>query len=305
MNLNLPLPVRILVIDDDKDYFENTLENQVKLLKMKKKIQICLDHAGSSEEGKELFKKNEESSHYNGVIIDYWGVKEKGGTKEESGAFLDLITYFANKNIAKAVITGHKSKQKEVGELCRGNYDLYFKGSSDSGEEKMLTDLWYKIQDSEEAKIVNDYSEVFKVFNDFHDDKTSEDNRNKLIKCIKNMDSSIRDDIEDNLTRLRKIQENIYRELNKADPNLVSDDNLGPPIDFEKIMYALYDKGLHKHEIIGNFSWNIRKFSNAYGAHTKDPTKYKETPTKYTVQALTYMMFDLILWFKEVVDELE
>ena len=169
----------------------------------------------------------------------------------------------------------------------------------------MLTDLWYKIQDSEEAKIVNDYSEVFKVFNDFHDDKTSEDNRNKLIKCIKNMDSSIRDDIEDNLTRLRKIQENIYRELNKADPNLVSDDNLGPPIDFEKIMYALYDKGLHKHEIIGNFSWNIRKFSNAYGAHTKDPTKYKETPTKYTVQALTYMMFDLILWFKEVVDELE
>ena len=59
---------------------------------------------------------------------------------------------------------------------------------------------------------------------------------------------------------------------------------------------------LPKGEIISEFSWLLRKIPNRYGAHTKD-AKYKETPTKYTVQALTYMMFDLLLWFKEVVDK--
>ena len=302
MNLNLPMPVRILVIDDDKDYVKNTLENHVKLLKMRNKMQILLDHALSAEEGKELYKKNEECDHYNGVIIDYWGVRDKGGTKEESGAFIELVTHFARERIEKAVITGHKSKQKEVEELCKGNFNLYFKDSSDRGEERMLLDLWDKIQNSEQAKILNKYSEIFRVLHDYFDEEANEKNRDRLVKCIQYMDNPDLVIIEDNLGRLRKIQEDIYRELNKKNPGLVSTDNLSPTLDFHEIMNGLYEKMLPKGEIISEFSWLLRKIPNRYGAHTKD-AKYKETPSKYTVHSAAYALLDLFLWFREVVDK--
>ena len=71
------------------------------------------------------------------------------------------------------------------------------------------------------------------------------------------------------------------------------------------VITTLYKKGiLDNKEFISQFNWNVRKTGNSYGGHDRT-TSLKETPTKYTVQALTYMVFDLILWFKETVDKLK
>ena len=52
------------------------------------------------------------------------------------------------------------------------------------------------------------------------------------------------------------------------------------------------------------FTYDIRTIGCQYGAHAR--TKgLKETATKYTVQAVTYMVFDQILWFKKTVDKLK
>ncbi len=56
------------------------------------------------------------------------------------------------------------NEQKEAEELCKGNFDFYIKSCSVRGEGKMLSDLWYKIQNSDEATILNEHSEIFRVF---------------------------------------------------------------------------------------------------------------------------------------------
>lgn len=322
MSSNLPLPVRILVIEDDEKYFKNVLEERVEQFnKNNKEKEILLEHALTSEEGKGLYNRNGGSSYYNGVIIDFLGVREKGGTKAESSSFVGLVKFFDGEDIAKVVITGQKTRQKEVEELCSGEFDLYFKGSSDRGEGKMLSDLWEKIQNSEEAKILNEHSEVFRVFGGNANEISylEEATKRNLLRCLKQMNSSEEVTIRGNLASLRVIQEEIFYALSKHDAQMVPEeyvttaDGTGKKnVKFSKILYHLkgkYDQKSGKHlgtvytdheSLISKILIFVYKGCSD-GLHAIDDDEPIK-PTKYTVKAITHAVLDLLLWYKKVVN---
>jgi len=133
----------------------------------------------------------------------------------------------------------------------------------------------------------------------YFDDEAEEE----LISCLKDMNNADFGIIKDNLGRLRRLQEKVYITLNKVNYELVPIEYIEKGIAVTKIYKHLVEKGHVKRDsIIERFAELIYKVASDNGAHT--PYENPDyPPTKYTVQAVTYALLDLLLWFKKVCDD--
>ena len=134
------------------------------------------------------------------------------------------------------------------------------------------------------------------------------------------MEESALPKVRGNLANLRSLQEKIYLALSRIDPAMVpghlvqgrsgGDKSL---IDVSRILEHLkggYDPQaqrntgkvyLHYRSILYRFSETVYKVASD-GIHAIDEGGTFR-PTAYTVQAATFALLDLILWFKGVVEK--
>ncbi|MGQ3683923.1 MAG: hypothetical protein ACUBOA_02730 [Candidatus Loosdrechtia sp.] len=286
MSKNKTRPLRLLIVDDDKDYVEE-------LNRDAQKRRIILKHVSNLEEAK-MFLESKEGRSICGIILDVICMKNKEQKVPDKSFITAALKYFGKKlpNIPIVVLTGEPDEYKNLKKLYEGTWAVYSKGQD---EEAMFSFLINKARESERGKILDRYSDAFEIIEDYIGNEAEEE----LVNCLKNMNSTDFTIIKNNLSCLRRLQEKIYIALNKESYELVPNEYIENGIDVTKIYKHLTDKGhVKRNSIIDRFAGVIYKVTSDNGAHT--PYENPDyPPTKYTVQAVTYALLDLLLWFKK------
>ncbi|MFD2670964.1 hypothetical protein [Marinicrinis sediminis] len=176
--------------------------------------------------------------------------------------------------------------------------------------EALFNYITQKGLELENIKIKNKYFNVFQIFERGHVDISIE---NELVNLIKNMHSDDLSQIKSNLVTIRRVQESILQTINKLDKSIVPDSCFKPNNDV-KFWDAHKHLGGNKHRrnnhqptqteyysgVIKVFSECVYKVSSDNGAHNPYLNPAYQ-PTSFTVQAMVYSLFDLLLWFKTTV----
>lgn len=293
--------LEFLIIDDDKPYVEN-------FYRTAQKLRIRFKHFTSLEEARELIE-SKGAQKVSGVILDVKCMIYRKQTSAQSNFIMEAIIYF-QKNLSHipiAILTGEPDKYKSLKEDFEGRVNVYFKGKD---EEKLLSDLSFQAHDLDHVRLTNQYYEVFEVFdNDFLDSS----DRETLLECIKNMNSNEEARIKNTLSGIRRLQESIYRAINKVDGKMVPDEFLlNGRTDFRGIQWHLrgrFNKNTRRNEgeeyvpmgsNIDEFADSLYTVVSNYGSHKK----FSEV-TKYTLSTLTFAIMDLLLWFKGIIQRKE
>lgn len=283
-------PLNLLIIDDDKNYVDS--------LKLRaRELRINLIHYKTLEESKE-FLKSDKGKFVAGIILDVVCVKTKAQEVPDNSFITEALQYFDRYHcgLPKTVLTGEPEEYKNLQKLFSGTHDIFKKGD---GDENILKYLLEKSSSLGFIRISRELPVVFEVFEKSYLDINARDD---FIECSNNIKSSEQNIINDNLSRLRRIQEKIYIAINKTDPSLVPTEYISDGVKSRKIFNYITEKEvIKKHSIIDQFSWSVYTIASDYGAHTPNNTP-DYSPTKYTVQALFFALCDLLLWFKEILE---
>jgi len=168
---------------------------------------------------------------------------------------------------------------------------VYSKGRD---EKEMLTHLLDESQKLEWLKIVRQYQEVFSGLAD----RLGADAEQELISSLLNMGSDDQTVIRNTLISLRRLQEKIFIALHRAEPGLIPAHLVAGEMNVVGIYKHLAERGaIERYKVIDRFSELVYKVTSDNGAHTPYQNP-KYPPTRYTVQAVTFALLDLILWFK-------
>jgi len=277
-------PLTMLIIDDATPYVES-------LYRDAQRLAVRLLHARSLEEGRELFAR--EGRGLAGIILDGKCLKEKGQEVPDSSFLAAAIKYFGEKapHIPLVVLTGETDLYRNLSDLYAGTVRVYSKGRD---EKEMLAHLLEQARELEWLKIVRRYPEVFEGLAG----RLGGDAEQELISSLLNMGSDDPTVIRNTLISLRRLQEKIFIALHKADPGLVPAHLVAGELNVVGIYKHLAERGvIERYKVIDRFSELVYKVTSDNGAHTAYQNP-KYPPTKYTVQALTFALLDLILWFK-------
>ena len=285
MSAPRPLSLTMLIIDDSTPYVES-------LHRDAQRCQIRLLHARSLEEGRELFA-GREGRGIAGIILDGKCLKEKGQEVPDNSFLSAAIKYFGEKapHLPLAVLTGETDLYRNLSDLYAGTVRVYSKGRD---EKVMLDHLLGEAQQLEWLKVVRQHQDVFAGLAD----RLGGDAEQELISCLLNMGSDDQTTIRNTLISLRRLQEKIFIALHKADPGVIPAHLVTGEINVVGIYKHLSERGaIERYKVIDRFCELVFKVTSDNGAHTPyENPKYP--PTKYTVQAVTFALLDIILWFK-------
>jgi len=305
MSKNKTRPLNMLIIDDNKEHVES-------LNRRAQGHRIMLKHFCNLDEGKK-FLESKEGRSICGVILDVICMKNKEQKFPDKSFITAALKYFNQKlpNIPIVVLTGVTDEYKSLKDHYDGTETVYSKGRDESA---MLLFLRDKALELERVKLLNKYSEVFEIIEDHFDDDAEEE----LISCLLNTNSSDFHTMKGTLSCLRILQEKMFVALNKYDDQMVpeeyvsNEENNQIRVNFASILHYLkgkYDNTSRSHlgkkyilhdSTIDRFMQFVYKTSSE-GIHAIDEN-ISNKPTKYTVQAVTYALLDLLLWFKTVCD---
>ncbi|KAF0219896.1 MAG: response regulator [Geobacteraceae bacterium] len=291
MGKNETRPLKMLIIDDYKPYVES-------LHRDAQKFRIILKHAGSLEEGKEVFEAKEGVA-ISGVILDVKCMKEKSQEVPDNSFITAAVKYFGKKapHLPVVVLTGETDQYRNLKELYEGTLRVFSKGRD---ETEMLNFLLVEAQKLDRNKIISQYADVFEGLEHHLGGEAEQE----LISCLRDMNSSDFTVIKNNLSCLRRLQEKVYIALNKANSNLVPSQFLEGEINVIAGYKHLAEKGyVERYKIIDRFAELVYKITSDNGAHTPHENP-KYPPTKYTVQAVTHALLDVLIWFKFVMDDI-
>ena len=279
------LPLTMLIIDDATPYVES-------LYRDAQRLAICLLHARSLEEGSEIFE-GRQGRGVAGIILDGKCLKEKGQEVPDNSFLSAAIKYFGAKapHLPLVVLTGETDLYRNLSDLYAGTVRVYSKGRD---EKQMLSHLIGEANKLEWLKVVRQYQDVFSGLSE----RLGADAEQELISCLLNMGSFDQTVIRNTLISLRRLQEKIFIALHKADPGLIPAHLVTGEINVVGIYKHLAERGaIERYKVIDRFSELVFKVTSDNGAHTPyENPKYP--PTRYTVQAVTFALLDLILWFK-------
>lgn len=285
--------LNILIIDDDQSFVAGLQLDA-------NPFRIRLEHATNLEDG--LLKLQERGDKYFvGVILDVICLKDRKQQIPDPSFVSQAIKEFDRlaPALPKVILSGEPTMAESVKRLYDGNTNTYHK-SSDQLEE-MLTYLVKQSENHPRLKFAKKYPDVFSLFEDGHLGSKEEQS---LILCLEKMDNYEPTVIADNLGRLRRLQEAVYLAINKVNSDAVPTNKIdenGPKC--RSIMNHLKSRGfVEETKIIDKFSDAIYSVSSDYGVHVPN-TRPQYPPTKYTVQALTFAMLDLLLWFRGIVEK--
>jgi hypothetical protein len=298
----------MLIIDDDDRYVDA-------LFRDGQRHDILLRHAGTLEEGIRIYE-GPEGRQLCGVILDVECYR-RGDQETPDSSFIIAATKYFNEKAAElplVALTGVQPLFERFQRDFAGIWKVYRKGR-DEGE--MLAWLREKARELGWVKVVNQYPVVFAIVTRH----LGSDARSELLECLGNMHETALPRIRGNLANLRSIQERIYIALHRHDPAMVpahciqarqggSDKNcvnVAVILDHLKGSYdpnAQRNTGrvyLHYRSILYRFSEMVYKVASD-GIHAIDEGGAFK-PTAYTVQAVTFALLDLLLWFGRVIEE--
>ena len=282
---------RILVIDDNRPYVEA-------LHRDSQRFGITLVHAGSLEEGREIYERLDSWS-LTGIILDVKCLKERNQQVPDSSFLTAAVRYFSEKatHLPMVVLTGEPSQYRSLSELYAGTLRVFSKGRD---EGAMLTFLRDEAGKLDYVRVAGAYPEAFATVRAH----LGSDAEQELFNCMRDMTSSEASTIKNTLGCLRRLQERIYISLSRADAKLLPSQYVAGEINLVACYKHLVEKGVvERYRIIDRFTELIYKITSDSGAHTPyaDP---KYPPTSYTVRAVAFALLDLILWFGGVMDEI-
>ncbi len=233
------------------------------------------------------------------AALDYYGEKHREGdlilsvVRDKIDA--ENMFYFLTANTDEIVDKSAEPPDRLLERLYERN--LLEKGKVEHVER--LTGL------IKEFKVGNQRSRMREVFAVFDEGLLPEDVEREFEKAVVKMDDH--NAVEDNLARLRRIQEAIYQALSKASDELVPTASLirndKGELNMRKLIRSLAEDGTHS-GVIKSFAYDIYGIASESGSH-HSYEKPDYPPTKYTVIALTYAMCDLLLWFKETMGKVD
>ena len=282
-----PLPLTMLIIDDATPYVES-------LNRDAQRLAIRLLHARSLEEGREIHQSRE-GRGIAGIILDGKCLKEKGQEVPDNSFLSAAIKYFGEKapHLPLVVLTGETELYRNLSDLYAGTLRVFSKGGD---EKQMLVHLLGEARKLEWLKLVGQYRDVFEGLSE----RLGADAEQELISCLSNMASDDPTVIRNTLIGLRRLQEKIFIALHKADAGLIPAHLVTGEINVVSIYKHLAERGaIERYKVIDRFCELVYKVTSDNGAHTPYQNP-KYPPTRYTVQAVTFALLDLVLWFKSV-----
>jgi ActR/RegA family two-component response regulator len=282
---------RMLVIDDNRPYVEA-------LHRDARRFGITLVHAGSLEEGREIYERNDSWS-LTGVILDVKCLKERNQQVPDNSFLTAAVRFFSEKapHLPMVVLTGEPTQFRSLSELYAGTLRVFSKGRD---EADMLAFLREEAGKLDYVRIAGAYSEAFVTVRTH----LGSDAEQELFNCLRDMTSSEASTIKNTLGCLRRLQERIYIALSRADEKLVPSQYVSGEINLVACYKHLVEKGVvERYRIIDRFTELIYKITSDSGAHTSysDP---KYPPTSYTVRAVVFALLDLILWFDGIMEDI-
>ncbi|MCM2356588.1 MAG: hypothetical protein NDI77_00390 [Geobacteraceae bacterium] len=306
MKNDAAMALTMLMIDDDERYVDA-------LFRDAQRHGIFLLHAASLEEGREILE-GEKGAEIAGVILDVECYRRRDEETPDSSFIIAATKYFTERapHLPLAAITGVQHLYDRYLKDFSGIWRVYKKGR-DEGE--MFARLRGEALELEWVRIAGRYPDVFRVVNEH----LGPDARQELLDCLRTMEETSLPRIRGNLANLRSIQERIYIVLQRRRPDMVprrfityrdgeseiQSVNLAQILDHLKGSYdpkSQQNRGevfLHYRSTLYRFSEMIYKVSSD-GIHAIDEDSQGK-PTRYTVQAVQFALFDLILWFENVV----
>jgi hypothetical protein len=299
--------VTMLLIDDDERYTDA-------LFRDGQKRGIALLHAPSLEEGREILESAAGRS-LAGIILDVECYKRKSDETPDSSFIIAATKYFTEKagDIPLVAITGVQPLYDRYSKDFSGIWKVYRKGRD---EAAMLRYLREKALELERVKIVNRYRDAVGIVEKYLGVEAAEE----LVDCLSGMEDASLPRIRGTLVNLRALQERMYLALHRLRPEMVPepfvvhrDKGAGKStVNVAQILEHLkgnYDPKAQKHagtvyihhrSATYRFSEMVYKVASD-GVHAidgDDPGK----PGRYTVQAVTFALLDLLLWFRAVVE---
>jgi ActR/RegA family two-component response regulator len=281
---------RMLVIDDNRPYVEA-------LHRDARRFGITLVHAGSLEEGREIYERSDSWS-LTGVILDVKCLKERNQQVPDNSFLTAAVRFFSEKapHLPMVVLTGEPTQFRSLSELYAGTLRVFSKGRD---EADMLAFLREEAGKLDYVRIAGAYSEAFVTVRTY----LGSDAEQELFNCLRDMTSGEASTIKNTLGCLRRLQERIYIALSRADEKLVPSQYVTGEINLVACYKTLVEKGVvERYRIIDRFTELIYKITSDSGAHTSytDP---KYPPTSYTVRSVVFALLDLILWFDGIMEE--
>jgi hypothetical protein len=274
----------MLIIDDSLPYVEA-------LYRTVQRFNILLRHAGSLEEGREIFE-GPEGATIVGVILDVKCMKTRRQEVPDNSFITAAIKYFGEKatHLPLVVLTGETEQYLNLKELYEGTLRVYSKGRD---EVEMIAFLLAEAKKLDSVRLRQSYPDVFAVIDRFLDKEAEQE----LIGCLKEIDSSDFTVIKNSLSCLRRLQEKIYLAINRADSDLLPQRFVGGELNIVGAYKHLTETGqVERYKIIDRFSELIYKITSDNGAHTPHANP-KYPPTRYSVHVVTFAMLDILLWF--------
>lgn len=285
---NKSKPLEILLIDDDKEYHE-TLQDYLRDFKIK------VNPFTNLEDGQEFMKLS--SQKIVGVVLDVKCLKSKAQEVPENDFFMIAYQYFEQNysHIPKAILTGETGIKESLKLICKGTIEVFSKASE---EEKLGQFLLTKGKSLDYIQIRKESIELCELVEFGILDNSA---LTRYTDIFKNMNQNDQGMIEDNLSKIRLLQEAIYKGINKIDANLVETRNIENGVKCNEINRNFVDKDImvKNKDILNHFVWSIYNISSNFGSHDLSFTPLTK-PTKNTVKSLFYALNDLIRWCHEL-----
>jgi ActR/RegA family two-component response regulator len=282
---------RMLVIDDNRPYVEA-------LHRDAQRFAITLVHAGSLEEGREIYERLDSWS-LTGIILDVKCLKERSQQVPDNSFLTAAVRYFSEKapHLPMVVLTGEPAQFSSLSELYAGTLRVFSKGRD---EAEMLAYLREEAGKLDYVRVAGAYPDVFATVRNH----LGSDAEQELFNCLRDMTSNEVSTIKNTLGCLRRLQERIYIALSRKDEKLLPSRLVAGEINLVACYKHLVEHGaVERYRIIDRFAELIYKITSDSGAHIPyvDP---KYPPTAYTVQVVVFALLDLIMWFGGVMDDL-
>lgn len=289
-------PLNVLLIDDLQDQMQ-----EFKTVARQNRIIIKSSHT-SAEDG--LGELSNNISQYDAVILDGKAFKNKNQVPGTEGigsliACIHGIEKIERENKRKIPFCVYTGYMEKVEEIYEKDIQVFEKGTQ---REEVFTYLKEEVKKLPETEVIWQYSEVFELFDQ---GCLNLEYRDDLLHVLMNMESRQPQELRNSLSTIRNILEGIYKKLDDIGwlPDQVFTNNR---LNLESCYR--YISGLSVHDLDASdplapdhiqYSLRVIKdISSAVGAHD-----YKEPIHNFTLKATVFAMLDVLLWFKEFVNE--
>jgi len=291
--MEINIPIQIMILDDEVEYVTQLKKSAIK-------AGISLIHFLSLEEGKEYFKK-QEATNISGVILDVKGLISLEQKVPDENFIGKALKYFEEKHpkLPKTVLTGEADLYKSLKGMYAGTYTVFYKHQ---GATELLKHIKEEAKDVPLIKWSNKYPEIIEMF---YKEYLNNEAKEKLFDCLSNMNLNNNGSIKIILDNIRYLLEMMLVKINRINPDIVPSDLIyygkKENVQQKNIFRHLVDKKYleDKKSIINNSLWNLYTTTSDKSVHYQ--TK-RYPPTRYTAQALIFQLFDVLLWFKKIVE---